>query len=308
MIDFPNNNITHKVFIRLITENMALRQQLIVYKRRQPRPRIRQWDRLFWVLLALLWKEWRKSLIFVKPESVIRWHRQGFKLFWAYKSRACKRGRPRISPEIRSLVLKMADENPLWGAPRIHGELLKLGIELSERSVSSILRRLPSSHKGQPWKTFLKNHATEICSMDFFTVPTFNFKLLSVLVILSHDRRRVVHYNITSHPTALWSLQQVREAFPWGDNPKYLIRDRDSIYGHIFQQGVEGMGIKQIQTSYKSPWQNGYVERVIGTIRRDCLLRPSYYSQSKTPSKNTGGIPGVLPSRPYSLRPGQRYS
>jgi transposase InsO family protein len=165
----------------------------------------------------------------------------------------------------------MADEKPLWGAPRIHGELLKLGIELSERTVSSILRRLPSSHKGQPWKTFLKNHATEICSMDFFTVPTFNFKLLYVLVILSHDRRRVVHFNITSHPTALWSLQQVREAFPWNHNPKYLIRDRDSIYGNSFQQGVKAMGIKQIQTSYKSPWQNGFVERVIGTIRRDCL-------------------------------------
>ncbi len=152
-------------------------------------------------------------MIVVKPETVIRWHRQGFKIFWRYKSRSTKGGRPKIDPEIKLLVIKMAEENPLWGAPRIHGELLKLGFEVSERTVSNLIPDRSSKGTGQPWKVFLRNHLSTVCSMDFLTVPTFNFKVLYVLVILSHDRRQVVHFNLTQHPTASWTLQQVKEAF-----------------------------------------------------------------------------------------------
>jgi transposase InsO family protein len=223
------------------------------------------------VILAGLWAEWRECLVFVKPETVIRWQRQGFRLFWRYKSRRKNGGRPAIDPEIRTLIRRMARENPLWGAPRIHGELLKLGFEVSERTVSNLMPKPSSDRTGQSWKTFLHNHLATVCAMDFFTVPTVNFKILYVLLILSHDRRRVVHFNITRNPTAAWTLQQVRTAFPWDTAPKYLLRDRDGIYGRAFRQGIEDMGIEQIVTAPKSPWQNGYVERMVGTIRRDCL-------------------------------------
>jgi transposase InsO family protein len=259
--------------MELVAENLALKQQLAVMKRKGKRPRLRARDRLFWLLLAGLWPRWKESLLLVRPETVIHWHRQGFKLFWRYKSRRNRNtGRPMIDPAIRALVRRMARENPSWGAPRIHGELLKLGFEVSERTVSDLMPKRPD-RPGQTWKIFLRNHLASTCSMDFFTVPTINFRILYVLLILSHDRRRIVHFNITRNPTAAWTMQQVREAFPWNTTPKYLIRDRDSIYGNIFRQGVADMGIEQIVTAYKSPWQNGYVERMVGSIRRDCLDR-----------------------------------
>jgi len=255
----------------LALENLALRQQLATMKRSAKRPRFRNRDRLFWVLLFRFWGNWQEPLIIVKPETVIRWHKKGFKLFWKFKSRQKRPGRPPVSPEIRDLILKMAAANPLWGAPRIHGELLKLGIEISERTVSNLMHRRVPKPPSQTWRTFLKNHMTSMVSIDFFTVPTATFRILFVLVILSHPRRQVVSFKATSNPTTMWTAQQIIEAFPWDTAPKYLLRDRDSIYGAHFRQRVKNMGIKEIITAARSPWQNPFVERLIGSIRRDCL-------------------------------------
>ncbi len=225
-------------------------------------------DRLFWVLLSRIWSPWRKSLVIVNPDTVVRWHRKGFKLFWKLKSK--RPGRPRVSREIRGLVKRMAAANPSWGAPRVHGELLRLGFEVSERTISSLMPRRPRNTKpSQTWRTFLKNHAGK-CSIDFFTVPTATFNILFVLVILRHSRRNVVHFNVTSNPSSQWTAQQVVEALPWDTAPKYLLRDRDSIYSIFFRNRVNSMGIKDVVSAPQSPWQSPFVERVIGTIRREC--------------------------------------
>jgi len=251
-------------------ENLALRQQLIVFKRRCPRPRLRKADRLFWLCLSKTWKGWRRALIIVRPETVVSWHRKGFRLFWTSISRSKHRGRPETSPEIRALIRKMAAANPFWGAPRIHGELLKLGIQISERSVS---RLLPRNRKppSQTWKTFLANHVDQLVSIDFFTVPTATFRVLFVLVVLAHRRRSVAHFNVTEHPTAVWAAQQIREAFPDDSAPRYLIRDRDRVYGERFRHRVGEMGITEVLAAPRSPWQNAYAERLVGSIRRECL-------------------------------------
>ncbi len=255
----------------LALENLALRQQLAILNRHKKRPQIRTKDRLFWIMLCRFWSNWQESLIVVKPETVIRWHRNGFKLFWKFKSRRKSAGRPPISPEIRGLILKMTAANPLWGAPRIHGELLKLGIKISERTVSNLMPRRKPMPPSQTWRTFLKNHMMNMVSIDFFTVPTATFRILFVLVILSHSRRRVVHFNVTAHPTANWTAQQIIEAFPWDTAPRYLLRDRDSIYGSYFRRRLKNMGINEIMTAPRSPWQNPFVERLIRSIRNDCL-------------------------------------
>jgi putative transposase len=198
----------------LALENLALRQQLAIWKRPKKRPQIRTKDRLFWILLSRFWSNWRQALIVVKPETVIRWHKKGFKLFWKFKSRRKGLGRPPISPEIRDLILKMANANPIWGAPRIHGELLKLGIKISERTVSNLMPRRKPKPPSQTWRTFLKNHMMNMISIDFFTVPTATFRILFVLVVLRHSRRQVAHYNVTPNPTARWTAQQIVNAFP----------------------------------------------------------------------------------------------
>lgn len=254
----------------LTLENLALRQQLTVYKRHHPRPQLPRRDRLFWVLLSKIWGGWRKALIIVKPETVIGWHRQGFKFFWTKLSQCKHVGRPAVSAEVKSLIKQMAEANPLWGAPRIHGELLKLGIRISERTVSRLMpkRRVPPS---QTWRTFLDNHFCEMVAIDFLTVPTATFRALFVLVVLAHDRRRVIHFNVTEHPTAEWTAQQIVEAFPEETAPRFLLRDRDQIYGEDFRQRVAGMKIEEVITAFHSPWQNAYVERLIGSIRRECL-------------------------------------
>lgn len=228
-------------------------------------------DRIFWIIIRRFWNRWRDALIVVKPETVVRWHRKGFKLFWRWKSRYKGPGRPQISSEIRDLIRKMADANPFWGAPRIHGELLKLGIFISERTISKLMpphQRKPSS---QTWRTFIKNHMTNMVSTDFFTVPTATFRILFAFVILNHNRRKVIHFNVTSNPTTQWTTRQILEAFPWDTSPRYLLRDRDSIYGTYFRQRVRNMGIKEVLITPQSPWQNPYVERLIGSIRRECL-------------------------------------
>jgi transposase InsO family protein len=222
------------------------------------------------VLLSKIWKDWADALTFVKPETVIRWHRKGFKLYWTWKSRRKGHGRPAVSSELRELIRKMSQANPLWGAPRVHGELQKLGIEISQAAVSKYMvrHRKPPS---QTWRTFLDNHVGSLVSIDFFTVPTVTFKMLFVFVVLAHDRRRVVHFNVTDSPTAKWTGQQIVEAFPWDTAPRYLLRDRDGIYGPEFANRVDHMGIKEVKTAPRSPWQNPYVERLVGTLRRDCI-------------------------------------
>ncbi len=254
----------------LALENLALRHQLDVLKRNNKRPRLKNRDRTLWIVLSRLWKDWKKPLLLVQPETVIRWHRKGFKLYWRWKSRPRWPGRRKVSKEIRDLIRNMSQANPLWGAPRIHGELLKLGIEVSQATVSKYIvrHRKPPS---QTWRTFLKNHATDIVSVDFFTVPTATFRVLFVFLVLSNDRRRIIHFNVTESPTAAWTGQQIVEAFPWDTAPKYLLRDRDGKFGASFIQRVESLGIEQVLTTARSPWQNSYVERLIGSIRRECL-------------------------------------
>jgi transposase InsO family protein len=254
----------------LALENLALRQQLAIFKRRHPRPSLRPTDRLFWVWLSKIWTGWREALIIVKPETVIAWHRQAFRFYWRWLSRRKSIGRPTVSAEVRTLIKQMTQANPLWGAPRIHGELLKLGIDISERTVSRLMtkNRKPPS---QTWRTFLDNHFRELVSIDFLTVPTATFRVLYVLVVLAHDRRRVVHFNVTEHPTAAWTAQQMIEAFPEETAPRFLLRDRDRIYGEEFRRRVAGMRIEEVMTAPHSPWQSPYVERLIGSIRRECL-------------------------------------
>jgi transposase InsO family protein len=204
----------------------------------------------------------------VKPETVVAWHRKGFRLFWSWKS-GRRIGRPSVSSAVRTLIGKMAHENPLWGAPRIHGELLKLGMQVSQATVAKYMRR-PSAPPSPSWRTFLANHVAQIAAADFFIVPTATYRLLFVLIILAHDRRRVVHVAVTSHPTSAWTAQQLREAFPWDQRPAYLIHDRDLAFQALMAT-AKTMGIEDVRTAPRSPWQNAYVERFVGSIRRECL-------------------------------------
>jgi putative transposase len=251
-------------------ENLALREQLGIFQRSVRHPKIRQRDRLFWVCLHKVWKEWRSELVIVRPETVLDWQRKRFKRYWCQLSQHKNPGRPRRGSDIRKLVKAMAEANLSWGAPRIHGELLKLGIEISERTVS---RLMPQRHTApsQTWRTFLDNHVRDLVSVDFFTVPTARLHVLFVFIVLSHERRRVIHFNITEHPTAAWTAQQIIEAFPEDQASRYLLRDRDGVYGEYFQKRAQGMGIEEVRTAAQSPWQNPYAERVIGSIRRECL-------------------------------------
>jgi putative transposase len=254
---------------QLALENLALRQPLAVYKRTVARPRLRRRDRLFWAWLARVWIGWRRSRVIVTPDTVVRWQRRRFREHWTKLSRRPPVGRPPISRQIRALVVRMAQANPLWGAPRIHGELQKLGIEVAERTVSRLLpkRRTPPS---QTWRTFLVNHVRHLVSIDFFAVPTAGLRVLFVFVVLAHHRRRVLHFNITEHPTAAWT-QQIVDAFPDDTAPAYLLRDRDTTYGDCFRQRVKGMRIQEALTAARSPWQHPFAERLIGSIRRECL-------------------------------------
>src|SRR5262245_23906568 len=251
-------------------ENLALRHQLGVMRRSVKRAKLTSADRLLWACLCEAWSDWRSALVIVKPETVIGWHRKGFRLFWTWKVRHGQPGRPPVSKEVRQLIRQMSRDNPIWGAPRIHGELLKLGIDIGETSVAKyIVRRWkPPS---QNWRTFLENHIKTMVSVDFFTVPTIRFQVLYVFLVLAHDRRRIVHFNVTADPTAEWTAQQLREAFPFEQTPRYLLRDRDRIFAGEFCKDVKGMGIKEVLSAPRSPWQRAYVERVIGTIRRECL-------------------------------------
>jgi putative transposase len=254
----------------LALENLALRQQLALLRRRSKRPQFGRLDRLFWVWLSHQWAGWREALHVVRPETVIRWHRQGFRAFWTWKSRRGRVGRRRVSSELADLVRTMALANPLWGSPRIHGELLKLGLEVSQRTVARLMPHRPKL-PSQTWRTFLQNHLADLVSVDFFVVPTATFRVLYMFVALLHHRRRVVHCNVTDSPTAAWTAQQILEAFPDDSAPHYLLRDRDNIYGFEFRRRLRSMGIAEVLTAPRSPWQNPFAERVIGTIRRELL-------------------------------------
>ena len=227
----------------LVLENLALRHQLDVLQRNAKRPRLTNQDRTLWVILSKSWPDWRRPLAVVQPETVIRWHRRGFRLYWRWKSRPRWPGRRKVPKEIRDVIRKMSRDNPIWGAPRIHGELLKLGIEVSQATVSKYMvrHRKPPS---QGWRTFLTNHAKDIVSVDFFTVQTATFRVLFVFLVLTNKRRQIVHFNVTDSPTAFWCGQQIVESFPWDTAPKYLLRDRDGKYGEDFVRRVESLGIK----------------------------------------------------------------
>lgn len=255
---------------QLAVENLALRQQLAILKEKTKRPKLRPRDRVFWVWLSRFWVNWRSALFVVQPDTVVRWHQQGFKLYWRWKSQSGKVGRPKIELEIRRLVRRMSQENPSWGVPRIQSELALLGHTVSEATVRKYRIR-KSNPPSQTWRTFLDNHLTDIVTIDFFTVPTATFRILFAFVVMRHDRRYVLHFNVTAHPTAAWTAQQIVEAFPEDTAPRFLIRDRDGIYGHVFQQRVRNMRIEEVVCAPRSPWQNPYCERLIGSIRRECL-------------------------------------
>jgi transposase InsO family protein len=253
----------------LVLENLALRQQLAVLVRASPRPRLRRRDRLFWVVLSRIWSGWKSALALVQPATVIRWHRQGFKLYWRWKSRGSP-GRPTISRALIALIARMSRDNPTWGAPRIQSELALLGHSVAESTVAKYMTR-PQHPPSQSWRTFLKNHLRHTVATDFFTVPTVTFNILYVFVVLRHDRRRVLHFNVTTNPTSAWAARQIREAFPWEEAPRFLVHDRDGSYGDEFRRAVQSRGIEEVITAPQSPWQNPFVERLIGSIRRECL-------------------------------------
>jgi putative transposase len=255
--------------VSLHLEIIALRHQLAVVNRSRPsRLRLTPVDRMLWAWFSRAWCGWRSAIHIVQPETVLAWHRRGFRLFWTWKSRHGT-GRPAVSPDVRALIREMSTANPLWGAPRIHGELQKLGISVSQSTVAKYMRR-PRRPPSQTWRTFLINHASQIMAADLFVVPTVTFRLLFVLVILAHDRRRIVHVAVTEHPTAAWTAQQLRNAFPENEPPRYLLHDRDSVFADVATP-IGGMNSQAVRTAPRSPWQNAYVERVIGSIRRECL-------------------------------------
>jgi len=270
----------------LALENLALRRQVAVLKREKPLPRLDDLDRAFWVALKEKWSSWVNSLILVTPDTVIRWQKERFNRYWAAKSRPGKRpGRPTVSRQIRDLIRRMAREND-WGAPRIHAELLpskgperppsgpvegKLGIEVSQATVSRYLPKRPAPDKVERWKKFLRNHLPDIAAMDFFTIPTASFKLLYGFFVIHHDRRRILYINVTENPTAQWVIQQLREAFPWAPSAKHLIHDRDSKFSAAVRAWIKALGLESVQTAFRAPLQNAIAERLVLSIRTELL-------------------------------------
>jgi hypothetical protein len=248
---------TFRTRAALQAEILALRHQLAVFQKNAPRRlRLHRCDRLLWVVLYRCWSGWRRCLEMVQPDTVLRWHRRAFAWQWTRKSRRLP-GRPQVAVNLRDLIQRMSQANPLWGAPRIHGELLKLGIAVAQSTVARYLSR-PRKPPSQTWRTFLTNHLVQTAAIDFFTVPTATFRVLFVFVVLSHGRRRVVHFGVTEHPTQEWTMQQMREAFPWDEAPRYVLRDRDAIYGRDFAAMTRDMGMEEVLTAPRCPWQKDY--------------------------------------------------
>ena len=254
----------------LAAENLAMRQQLNVLRRSVPRPRVQLRDRFLWVLLRRFWSGWRGSLIIVQPSTVVRWHRAGWRLLWRWRSRG-KPGRPIVGFEVRELIRRLSRENRLWGAPRIQAELARLGFKVAKSTVERYMARRTGPPSGK-WRAFLRNHAGELLACDFFLVSTASFKTLIGFVVIELERRRIVACDVTEHPTAGWAASVVQRAMlAVGRRAKYLVRDRDAIYGGEFKAATRGLGLRQLVCAYKSPLQNAYAERVIGTLRRECL-------------------------------------
>jgi transposase InsO family protein len=254
----------------LVLENLALRQQLAVLSARQPRPRLAAHDRVFWVILRRLWSKWKRVLVIVNPETVVRWHRTGFKMYWKWISRRRTRSGRKPTPKaLRELILRMVVENRTWGAPRIHGELKMLGYEISERTVLRWMRKAPRNPEpARRWAAFLSNHREAIAAMDFFTVP-ITFGVL--YFVIAHNRRSILHFNVTRHPTSAWVIQQLREAFPYDSAPRHLIFDRGANFSDHVVDMIKSFGIQPKRTTFQSPWQNGIAERFVGSCRRDLL-------------------------------------
>ena len=257
----------------LLLEITVLRQQLAVLKKQKPRPKLSRFDRIFWVWLRRFWNKWKNSLLIVDPQTVVNWHKKGFKLYWRFISQRGKnKGKQPVDKEIIKHILQMAHDNPTWGAPRIHGELLKLGFKVSERTVSRYLPKPVSpGDKTKKWLTFLKNQRKGIAAMDFFVVPTLFFKRLYCFFIIHHDKRKIIHFNVTFHPTTQWVIKQLRAAFASSHPVKYMIFDRDSIFSTLITETLKSLGIEAVRTSFRSPWQNGIAERWIGSCRKELL-------------------------------------
>ena len=303
---------------RLVMENLALRQQITVLKRTTTRVRIEDSDRDFWVLLSKVFRDWREHLHIVQPETVIRWHREGFAKYWKRRSRSSP-GRPPIGRDVIALIKRMSRDNVTWGSPRIRDELALLGHPVAKSTVERYMVPRPKE-PSQSWRTFLSNHMPVAAACDFFVVPSITFKALYVFVVLSHDRRRILHVNVTKHPSAEWTAQQLLEAFPWDrEKPRFLHRDRDSIYGEAFRKTAQIVGLTEVISAKESPWQNPYVERVIGSIRRECtdhvgelhlfrVLREyvAYYNESRTHSSLTATRPSVARSMGETARSRRR--
>jgi transposase InsO family protein len=282
---------------RLEAENLFLRYQLNIALRRAPAHlRLHGSDRALLVWMTRLWPSLLGMARVIQPETILRWHRAGFKAFWCWKSRK-RVGRPKIDRGLRDLIQRMSRDNPQWGAARIHGELLMLGFEVAQSTVSKYMVRGGSS-PSQSWKTFLRNHAEAIAAIDMCVVPMLTFDRLFAVLVLGHSRRQLLWFEVTRHPTAEWLARQITEAFPWASAPAYLVRDNGGAYGHVFTSRVRAMGIRDRPISPRSPWQNGHMERLIGTLRRECLDRmlifyasnlrrvlasyAAYYNQART--------------------------
>jgi transposase InsO family protein len=252
------------------TVEVALREQLGTYAQTRPKPRLTSVDRTFWVALLRFWPRWKEGLVIVKPETVMRWHRKGFRLYWRPISKRGP-GRPRVSKEVQALIRRFALENG-WGARKVHAELEKLGFTVSLATVSRYLpKRKPDDSQRQRWMTFLRNHKHAISAMDLFVVPTVGFRLRYVRFLIDHGRRRIIHFHVTTNPTAQWVIQQLREAFPGESAPGYLIYDNDSIFSDRVTEAIEQFQLRPKRTAYRSPWQNGTAERWVGTARRELL-------------------------------------
>ena len=249
---------------------LALRQQLATYAQTRAKRRLTPLDRTFWVALLRFWPRWKEVLVIVKPDTVVRWHRNGFRLYWRWISKRGP-GRPRVSKEVQALIRRFALENG-WGARKVHAELAKLGFTVGLATVSrNMPKRPPSQGERQRWMTFLQNHKNAITAMDFFVVPTVGFRLLYVWFVIDHGRRRIIHFNVTTNPTAQWVTQQLRESLPDSSASRYLIYDNDSIFSDEIKDVIESFGIKPKRTAYRSPWQNGTAERWVGSCRREVL-------------------------------------
>ena len=272
-------NVRHRLLqVALEAENLFLRHQLsIALRRAPPRVRLRGSDRALLVWMTRLWPGLLTATRVVQPETILRWHRAGFTTFWRWKSRK-RAGRPKIDRELRDLIRRMSKENPKWGASRIHGELLMLGFEVAQSTVSKYMVQGGSPSQG--WKTFFRNNAQAIAAIDLFVVPTLTFERLFAFLVLGHGRRQLLWFEVTRHPTAEWLAQQITEAFPWASAPAYLVRDNDRAYGQAFRSRVRAMGIRDRPISPRSPWQNPYVERLIGTVRRECLDRVLVFGEA----------------------------